>query len=154
MINADNTIKGGTACLVNPAIIMDANGEADAEITPTSIDYAINGLLYSVNSGDGDIKLDDNTVTAGYTVLFTVCVAAGGTITVVKGTEVANADIDAGNKVLKWPAPTADTCPIGGLKVKNATSAVFTGGTTHLDATDITTTAYNFFFMPSGNLTS
>jgi hypothetical protein len=93
-------------------------------------------------------------VTAGYTALFLVCVSAAGAITVVKGTEVSNAAITAGTAVLHWPEPTADTCPIGALKIKNASESVFTGGTTLLDASDITTTYYNLFTVPTAPLTS
>jgi hypothetical protein len=132
---------------------MDADGEEDVETT-ADFAYAINGLVYTCTSDDGDVKFDNNTVTAGYTALFLACINAAGTITVVKGTEVANADITAGTKVLHWPVPTANTCPIGAVKIKNASSSVFTGGTTHLDATDITSTCYNFFTIPEAPLAS
>ena len=153
MENFNNGIRGGTVCLSNVGLVMDADGEADAE-TLADYNYAINGLVYTDTSGDGDVKFDGNTVTSGYTVIFLVCVNAAGTISVVKGTEVANADITAGTKVLHWPVPTANTCPIGAVKIKNASSSVFTGGTTHLDATDITSTCYNFFTIPEAPLAS
>ena len=153
MINLNELARGGTVCLSCAGLMLDADGEADAE-TLQDVHYAINGLTYLLSSGNGDVKLDDNTVTTLCTVLFLVCVDATGTITVVKGTEVLNTAITNGTSVLKWPAPTANTCPIGALKVKNATSSVFTGGTTHQDATDITTTYYNFFTVPVAPLTS
>jgi len=153
MDNFNNGIRGGTCCLGNPALAVDASAKADAE-TYADFPYAINGLVYTFSSGDGDVQLDDNTVTAGYTALFLVCVDSSGTVTVVKGDEVDNDDITAGNAVLEWPEPTEDTCPIGALKIKNASSSVFTGGTTAQDASGITTTYYNFFTIPEAPLTS
>jgi hypothetical protein len=153
MENFNNGIRGGTVCLGNAGLVMDTDGEEDVETT-ANFPYAINGLVYTCTSDDGDVKFDGNTVTAGYTALFLVCIDADGDITVVKGTEVDNDDITAGTKVLHWPVPTANTCPIGAVKIKNASSAVFTGGTTDLDATDITTTCYNFFTIPEAPLAS
>ncbi|NCC53502.1 MAG: hypothetical protein EOM20_20145 [Spartobacteria bacterium] len=65
-----------------------------------------------------------------------------------------NDDLTAGTAVLHWPEPTANTCPFGALKVKNASSSVFTGGTTAQDAADITTTYYNLVAVPTAPLTS
>lgn len=153
MENFNNGIGGGTMCLGNAGIGVDASAKADAE-TLADFPFAINGITYTCTSADGDIKLDDNTVTAGYTVLFLCCINASGTITVVKGTEVDNDEITAGTAVLHWPTPTANTCPFGAIKIKNATSAVFTGGTTLTDAANITTTYYNLMTVPIAPLTS
>lgn len=152
-MNLNEDPRGGTFCLGNAGVIIAALAKANAE-TLADIPYCINGLMYTLTSGAGDIQLDGHTVTSLYTALFVVCVNSSGTISVVKGTEVSNADITAGNKVLKWPEPTANTCPIAGLKIKNATASVFTGGTTLLDAANITFTAYNFFTVPAAPLTS
>jgi len=146
-MNLNHNPKGGTFCLGNAGIIIDASAKADAE-TLADIPYCIKGRMYTLTSGDGDIQFDGNTVTAAYTAMFTVCVDSSGTITVVKGTEISNTDVTNG-KPIPWPEPTANTCPIGACKIKNASSSVFTGGTTLLDASDITFTAYNFFTLPS-----
>jgi len=153
MDNLNHDARGGTFCLGNTGVIIDANAKADAE-TLDDIPYCIKGLMYTLSSGDGDIQLDGFTVTTLYTALFTVCVDSSGTITVTKSTEVANADITAGSKVLHWPEPTANTCPIAGIKLKNGSASVFTGGSTLLDASDITFTAYNFFARPTTPITS
>lgn len=153
MDNLNHGPRGGTCCLGNAGVIIDASAKADAE-TLADIPYCINGLMYTLTSGDGDIQLDGNTVTSLYTALFLVCVDAAGTVTVVKSDEVLNDDLANGDAVLKWPNPTKDTCPIAGLKIKNASASVFTGGTTLLDATDITFTAYNFYRVPTTHITS
>lgn len=153
MYNIDDALRGGTLCLENPAIQIDASATEDAE-TGANFDYAIDGIIYTCTSGDGDITLDDNTVTAGYTALFLCCIDADGTITVVKSDEVDNDDLTAGTAVIHWPTPTANTCPFGAIKVKNATASVFTGGTTGLDTASITDTYYNLVAVPTAPLTS
>jgi hypothetical protein len=153
MLNLNELVKGGTLCLGCAGLAVDASAKADAE-TLANFAYAINGLTYTLTSDDGDVQLDGNTVAAGFTALFLACVNAAGAITVVKSAEVANTALTAGTQVLQWPTPTVNTCPIGALKVANASAAVFTGGTTLLDAADITTTYYNLFAVPTGPLTS
>lgn len=153
-INLNELARGGTVCLGNAAIIIDASAKADAEVTPATVDYAINGIAYTFTSGDGDVPLDGNTVTTAYTVLFLVVLSTAGAVTVVKGTEVLTANLTNGTAVLHWPTATINTCPIGAIKVANASGAVFTGGTTLLDAAGITTTCYNFFCVPAAPLTS
>lgn len=151
-MNLNDNPRGGTMCLSCVGLAVDASAKADAE-TLANFAYAINGLTYNKTSGDGDVQLDGHTVTAGYTALFLIVINAAGTITAVKSTEVANADIASGKSVLHWPEPTANTCPIGAIKIKNATASVFTGGTTLLGASDITTTYYNLITVPTTPLT-
>jgi hypothetical protein len=151
-MNLNDNPRGGTICLGCAGLGIDASAKADAE-TLADFPYAINGLTYTLTSGDGDVKLDDNTVAAGYTALFLVLVNASGTITVVKSDEVDNDELTAGSAVIHWPEPTVNTCPIGAIKIKNASASVFTGGTTLLDAASITTTFYNLFSVPTNPLT-
>ncbi len=153
MPNLTDNPRGGTFCLGNAGVIIDASAKADAE-TLADIPYCIDGLTYTLTSGDGDIQFDDNTVTDEYTAMFLAVIDSSGTITVVKGVEVANSDITNESNVIKWPEPTVDTCPICGMTIKNASGAVFTGGTTLLDASGITFTAYNLFQIPPQPRTS
>jgi len=139
-------------CLGCVGLALDASAKADAE-TLADFAFAINGRTYKKTSGDGDVQLDGNTVTAGYTALFLIVVSAAGTITAVKSDEVSNDDLESGESVLHWPVPTANTCPIGALKIKNASASVFTGGTTLLDAANITTTFYDLLTVPATPLT-
>lgn len=147
-MNLNDNPRGGTFCLGNPAIIIDASAKADAEVTPATLSYCIDGILYTFTSGDGDIPLEvAQNVNALSTLLVLVCVSTAGAVTLVNGSHELNADIAAGTP-LHWPAPTANTCPIGGLKIVNGAATEFVGGTTLLDAADVTFTAYNFFAVP------
>lgn len=147
-MNLNHNPKGGIFCLTNPAIIIDASAKADAEVTTTTLYYVIDGNLYTFTSGDGDIPLEvANNVDALSTLLCLVCVDSSGTVTLVNGSHITNIEWDAGVP-LKWPSPTADTCPIGGLQIKNGAATEFVGGTTELDATDVKFTAHNFFAVP------
>lgn len=154
MDNLTNGIRGGTLCITNPAVIMDASGTEDFEITPANMTYVIEGLFYTVASGDGDVKLDGHTVTTLKSALFVACVDSSGTITTVKSDEVLNTDLSAGDAVLHWPEPTADTCPFCGMVVTNATASVFTGGTTGLDTASVTYDVYDFAVMPEAPITA
>ena len=148
-MNLNDNPRGGIFCLNNPNIIIDASNKVDAEVTPTSIDYCINSNLYTYTSGDGDIPLETDQNLAALSIgLYLVCVDAAGTISIVNGPQELIADYDAG-KPLDWPQPTVDTCPIGGFTIKNEAATQFVGGTTELDATDVTFTAYNLFTMPA-----
>lgn len=151
-MNLNDNPRGGTMCLGCAGLMIDASAKADAE-TLANVPYAIDGLTYTLTSGDGDVPLDGNTVTAGYTALFLALVDASGTITVTKSGEVDNDELTAGSATIPWPEVTADTCPIGAIKIKNASESVFTGGTTLLDASDITSTFYNLFAVPPQPLT-
>lgn len=156
MDNLTNGARGGTLCLTCPGLMIDASAKADAE-TLNDFSFAINGLSYLFSSGDGDVKLDadnDETVTTLTTAIFLVSVDAALAISIVKGTEVLNTTITSGNATLKWPEGAADTCPIGAIKIKNASASVFTCGTTLLDASDITATFYNFLAVPPAPLAS
>ncbi len=120
------------------------------------IDFAIDGIGYH--------KADAATV-APFTAaavqpvltkcLYLVQIDSAGAITTVKGTAVLTADLVAGNKVLQWPRPAANKCPVGAVKITLASTATFTAGTTALDATNVTATYYDFVGgMPSAPLTS
>lgn len=151
-VNLNDNPRAGTLCLGCAGLAVDASAKADAE-TLADFPYAINGYTYKLTSGDGDVQLDGHTVAAGCTALFLVVVNSSGTITAIKSNEESNTDLAAKNAALHWPTPTANTCPIGALKIKNASASVFTGGTTLLDAANITTTYYNLFTVPITPLT-
>ena len=154
-MNLNDNPRGGTFCLSDAGIIIDASAKADAELVD-ALTIVINGRFYATAHADGDIQLDGNTVSAGKTALFLVCASAAATpiITVVKSDEVDNDAFANGDVAIDWPQPTANTCPVGALKIVNDSASVFTGGTTLLDASDITTTAYDLFSVPAEPLTA
>ncbi|MCP4607741.1 MAG: hypothetical protein GY845_03350 [Planctomycetes bacterium] len=116
--------------------------------------YVIDGFHYTVASGDGDIKLDATTIADGYSTLYLACVIADGTISVVQGDAVLNADVTAGQATFAWPIPTTDSCPFCGILVTNSTGSVFTGGTTTLDTTSIFCDIYDLWSIPAAPLTA
>jgi hypothetical protein len=68
---------------------------------------------------------------------------------------VSNTDLAAGNKVLEWPAPAADTCPIGAIKVAAGTTAFIVGTDDITDDVGTgTITFYDLFSVPVSPLTS
>ena len=112
--------------------------------TTVRCDYSIDGVLYSKAITD-NIAL---TAAAQQAVLtdcaYLICVDSSGTVSSVKGTEVANGG------TLVVPAPvSASVCPIGYLKVSLANAATFTAGTTDLSATDVTGTFFNLSSLPA-----
>lgn len=147
-MNLNDNPRGGIFCLTNPAIIIDASAKADAEVTAATLNYCINSNLYTFTSGDGDIPLEVAQNLAALSIgLYLVCVDSSGTVSIVNGSQELIADFDAGVP-LAWPQPTVDTCPIGGFTIKNEAATEFIGGTTELDATDVTFVAYNLFTVP------
>jgi len=153
-MNLNDNARAGTFCITKPAVIVDASAKADLEITPTNMLYVINGLHYTVASGDVDVPLDDtaNTIADGYTRLYLACVIAAGTVSVVVGDAIANIDLDAGAPI-PWPEPTDDSCPFCGILVTNDTGSVFTAGITTLDTTSIFADIYDLWSIPAAPLT-
>ena len=152
MTNLNDNARAGTFCTTDPAVIIDASAKADLEITPTNMLYVIDGLHYTVASGDGDVKLDAttaHTIADGYSRLYLACILAAGTISVVVGDAVANADVTAGQDVFPWPIPTEASCPFCGILVTNSTGSVFTAGTTTLETTSIFCDIYDLWSIPA-----
>ena len=154
-MNLNDNARAGAFCTTNPAVIVDASAKADLEITPTNMLYVIDGLHYTVASGDGDVKLDGttaNTIADGYSRLYLACVVAAGTISVVVGDAIKNTTITEGAPI-PWPEPTADSCPFCGILVTNSTGSLFTAGTTTLDTTSIFTDIADLWSIPAAPLT-
>lgn len=152
-MNLNDNARAGTFCTTNPAVIIDASAKADLEITPINMLYVIEGLHYTVASGDGDVKLDGtaNTIVDGYSRFYLACIIAAGTISVVVGDSIKNTDIDSG-KPIPWPEPTENSCPFCGILVTNSTGSLFTAGTTPLDTTSIFADIYNLWSIPAAPL--
>ena len=109
--------------------------------------------MYSVADADNNIVFTAATQAALYSILYVVCITSANAITVVPGTAVLTADVTSGKSVLNWPTPTANTCPIGGIRVDAGASA-FVAGTTALTGGTVTVTYYDFFAVPDTPITS
>jgi hypothetical protein len=148
-------LRGGTICLSSAGLAEGTNSGTIKIVAPNGagVDFAINGLLYHKADTD-NIAITAATAQADLTTcLYLVTLNASGTLATVKGTEVLTANLTAGTHVLDWPAPAANTCPIGAIKVVNS-GGTFTAGTTDLGAATVTDTYYNIFAIPEAPLTS
>lgn len=156
MINLNELARGGTICLSKAGLAIGSN-KAKAQILsiPNGIgaNYAIKGLLYHKEDTDDCILFTGLAQADLTTCLYLVCLDAAGAVSVVQGTPVLSAALCAGNSVLHWPEPVADTCPIGAIKLAMSGGA-FTGATTKLDAASVTATYYDFCLIPEAPLTS
>ncbi len=154
MLNLSELVRGGTVSLGKAGLAVGSNTAKAKILVPGSIAgmfFAIKGLIYYVASTDDAVVLTGSAQTALYTNLYLVCISATNVITVVQGTQVLTADLTAGKSVLEWPEPTANTCPIGAIKV--AATSTFTPGTTAL-GTGNTPTYYDFFAVPDTPITA
>lgn len=120
--------SGGTA--------IKAGASAVAQHANT-ITYKINGKFYSKSTGD--LTIPATVIPAGYKALVTWYLDAAGTATSVMSTPVL---VAAATPVV--PAFADTLVCIGGVLISNGTAAVFTGATTALDKSLVTTTYYNF----------
>lgn len=154
----DDAVRGGTMCLSKAGLAIGSTttGVAIAAPNGAGVDFCVDGTMYHAADAATDAVTAGQEIADGYTAILLVCMSAAATpvLTTVLGTAVDNDDITNGNAVIEWPAPTAGTCCIGALKVKNASGSTFTTGTTAFNATGITTTYYDLFQIPVAPLTS
>ena len=155
-MNLSEEVKGGTFCLSQAGLAVGstASGVAIAASNGAGVDYCIDGVLYHLADA-ATVAITAAAVQAISTsCLYLVCLDASGTLSTVKGTAVLTASITAETEQLKWPDPTASTCPIGAVRVDTDDSTTFTAGTTEFSAAGITDTYYNLFTLPVKGLTS
>jgi len=156
MLNLSELVRGGTVCLGKAGLAIGGTTTKAKILVPdgsNGLTFAIKGKTYYVASADDLVVFTAKSQTALYSCIYLVCITAANVITTVAGTEVLTADITAGKKVLTWPEATADTCPIGAIRVDAGASA-FTAGTTALTGGTVTVTYYDFFAVPDTPLTS
>ena len=152
MQNLNEAHRGGTFCLSKAGLAGNSSTKANIVIAAPNgagVDYCIGGALYH-KADTASIALGAQpTQAANTTCLYLVCLDAAGTVSVVKGKDVAN-----GSGVIHYPAVPAGMCAIGAIKVKTAAAVTFTGGTTNLDATGVTATFTDLFAVPTAPLAS
>lgn len=148
--------RGGTFCLSRAGLAEGTNANTYKTLAPNGagIDYCIDGILYHLAEGDNIAMTALAQQAAKTTCLYVIQVNAAGTLTLKKGVEQLNTDIDAGNAVIDWPLPDALNCAIGYMKIKTANSVTYTAGSVDLSATDVTATFYNVVRPPVRPLTS
>lgn len=149
--------RGATASFSRAGLAEGTNAATILIAAPNGagIDYAIDGLGYHKADVDNIAVTAHAQQAVSTKCLYLVQVDSAGTVSTVKGDEVLTADLTAGTKVLHWPRPDNDRCPIGAYKVETDAATTFTNGTTDLGAAGITDTYYNFIGgMPHKPLTS
>ena len=111
--------------------------------TTSAINYLINGYLYSKAAWDL-AALTGYNVTSAYTAVLSVFLDSAWTFSYEKSAEVANTATFRLGDVASLKS-TASKALVGYIVIKNATASVFTGGTTALDAANITATYIDVF---------
>ena len=156
MINLNELARGGTICLTKAGLAIGTTA-SKAKILSSpdgkGVEYAIKGLLYHKDDADDAILFTGLAQADLTTCLYLVCLDKDGTVSVVQGTAVLSADLCAGNAVLHWPEPAADTCPIGAIKLAMSGGA-FTGAATDLSDASVTDIYYDFCLVPEAPLTA
>lgn len=156
-LNLNELIRGGTMCLSKAGLAIGGTGKNDLDIAAPNgagVDFAINGVLYH-KADATDIAITAAAEQAVLTkCIYLVCLNSSGTLSTVKGTERLITDLTAGAKVLDFPTPVADTCVIGYFTISLANAAVFTAGTTNLNASDVTAAYVDLLSLPVAPLTS
>lgn len=123
-------------CLTSGGTAIKAGSSAVAKHANT-IAFKIDGKFYSKSTGD--LTIPATVIPAGYKALVSWYLDAAGTATSVMSTPVL---VAAATPVLPSFADTL-VC-IGAVLISNGAATSFTGATTALDATSVTTTYYNF----------
>lgn len=152
-LNEQNAL---TACLAKAGLAEGTNAATIKTAAPNGAgtDFAINGYAYHKADTDNIAMTALAVQPALYTCLYGVWINAAGTVLLNKGTQVLTADLTGGVEVLKMPAPVADYCLLGLMKIVTANAATFTSGTTDLSASDVTATFYDAAGYPARPRTS
>lgn len=141
-----NTIANKTHknMVFNTAGLAIKTGGSAIAKTANIITAVIDGVLVSKAAADCAALV--GTIAAAKKGLFVFTLKADGTFTTRAGSLTA-----ATLAALTWPTIPSDEVVVGFLIVQNGTASDFVGGTTALDATDITTTYVNtpFTFNPT-----
>jgi len=157
MQNASNQEeRGGTRCHSKAGTIIGSDTAKVKTATPdgtSGLNFSINGLMYYLADTDDFWTLSGDTVADLSECMFLLCVNTGGTMSIVQGTAILTADLTSGKKVLDWPAPVQDTCPLAALRVTTS-GGTFIPGTTALNDGTITDTYYDFDVIPPAPLTA
>ncbi len=152
-MNLNDVARGGTMCLGYAGLKVGTTESGVA--TAAAISYSINGELYTKAITATAAITAAKAQAEETTCLYLVCLNAAGTLSTVKGKEVATKDLTAKADVLRWPVPKEATCPIGYVKVAvTGTGVTFTAGSTLLSASGVTATYGNLMCIPTAPLTA
>jgi len=116
------------------------HGTTKTNITTVAFNFEIGGRMLSKAAVTAGTAVAGGTIAAGRAALLAMLINASGTFSFQLGDSVAAADV----ALTELPEFANTLCCVGAVKIVNGTASVFTLGTTALDATDVTTTYYNF----------
>ena len=142
--------SGFTGCVTKAGLGIAGTADRVKFTAPNGAgtDFAINGIGYHLADGDNvdtgvPVNTDISAVQPADThCLYLLQLDSAGTLSVVKGEDVLSADVTKG-KAVQWPRPSANRCPVGGVKVVTV-AVTFTLATTNFDASGVTETWYDF----------
>lgn len=153
----DGNLGSGQTAAVGKAGL--AIGSTPAEISIAApngagLDYVINGICYHKADAASEAITAAEAQLADTTCHYTIGLNSSGTVSSVKGKEVATADIGVVGGSIQYPRMGEDICPIGATKVVTD-GVTFTAATTAHDAADVTTTYEDFALgMPNSPTSS
>ena len=153
-MNLNDDPRGGTFCKGNAGLAIGDGAKTGPAIVgkdSLGLTYCIDGIDYYKDDAAAVCPLTAAAVQAvSTTCMYLIQIDADGTVTSVKGTEVATGGDDA----LYIPPAAAGKCPIGAVKIVTDSTHTFTPGTTALDAAGITETYYNLTPVPVNPFTA
>lgn len=124
-------------CFSTPGLAEGTN--ANTIQIGTAFTYSIGGTRYTKGVTDNVALTAAAQQATDTSCIYLICIDSAGTVSSVKGTEVAAAS------AATCPAPVSSSvCPIGWLHVATASAATFTAGSTDLGAANVTDTFVNF----------
>ncbi len=131
---------GFTGSLSKPTLAEGTNANTIKITNAGGYDYAINGVIYTKATTD-NIAMTALTTQAVLTACgYLVKLDSAGTVSMKKGTDVSAADYALAGNTVQIPAPDANRCPVGAIKIVLASTATFTSGPTDLSAANVTAT--------------
>jgi hypothetical protein len=141
-----NTHQIGAATgMMSVAGLLDATGSKLGVGYANTLLYAVAGVGYTdAANAETSFPATITTLAAAKSQIILVEIVAGATaITFVAGDIESTSGEQVVSKGLQIPPPTDGACPIGYIKIDNATNP-FIFGTTAVDATGVTTTYVDF----------
>lgn len=142
--DADNaSVLCMNGCLTSAGMAIKTSADPDAKFANT-ITYQIDGILHAKTTANLDLSalLSGETslvIADDYHTVIAFFLDADGNVTADMATPAAITET-----IPAIPSYDNDLVCFGALTIKNETGSNFTVGTTHLDASGVTATYYNF----------
>lgn len=139
--------RGVTAAFASAGLAEGTNANTFKIAAPNGagVDFAIDSLGYHKADTDNiAFSAGHSEIADLYTGIFLVQVDSGGTVSTKQGTSVLTAKLEVGDEALYFPEADAGKCPLGAIRVKNASGSGWTAAADDLGEASVTDTYYNF----------